>query len=247
MEKDTSTDAAAVEAIKGTNGRYQWTKHLNINVIEDTTNGFINASKMCSMYGKTKTGQPKKFTDWKYTNKAFMAHFACTIGTSELMYAIVNGIDTIKGTYIHSELFPHIAEWCGIDIHNYDVVHKCQSLKNRIKRQKVSKTGFIYVLSAPMFSYYGANVYKVGYTENLKQRMKGYIGIPERKYVYTKEVDSINDEQKTHALLRPFRLFDNHELFDAPLEVIIESINTCLQLQISSIRDNIVLPKDTVK
>ena len=98
-----------------------------------------------------------------------------------------------------------------------------------------------------MFSYYGTNVYKVGYTENLKQRMKGYIGIPERKYVYTKEVDSINDEQKTHALLRPFQLFDDHKLFYAPLEVIIESINTCLQLQISSIRDNIVVPKDTVK
>ena len=113
MEKDTSTDAAAVEAMKGTNGRYQWTKHLNINVIEDTTNGFINASKMCSMYGKTKTGQPKQFTEWKYMNKTFIAQFACTIDTPELMYVIVNGIDTIKGTYIHSELFPHVAEWCG--------------------------------------------------------------------------------------------------------------------------------------
>ena len=113
-----------------------------------------------------------------------------------------------------------------------------------IKRQRISKTGFIYVLSAPMFSYYGEHVYNVGYSENLKQTMDDFIEIPEHKYVYTKKVHSINDVEKAHSLLCPFQLFDDHEMFNAPLEVIIESINTCLQLHISNIRDNIVVPKD---
>ena len=113
-----------------------------------------------------------------------------------------------------------------------------------IKRQRISKTGFIYVLSEPMFSYYGKNVYNVGYSENLKQTMDDFIEIPERKYVYTKKVHSINDVEKTHSLLCPFQLFDDHEMFNAPLQLIIEHINTCLQLHISNIRDNIVVPKD---
>ena len=113
-----------------------------------------------------------------------------------------------------------------------------------IKRQRVSKTGLIYVLSAPMFSYYGENVYNIGYSENLKKTMDEFRDIPQCEYIYTKQVNSINDEEKTHALLCPFRLFNDHELFNAPLEVIIESINTCLQLHISNIRDNIVVPKD---
>ena len=69
----------------------------------------------------------------------------------------------------------------------------------------------MYVLSAPMFSYYGDNVYKIGYTENLNRRLKQFIAIPERHYVYTKEVVSIDTEQKVHALLKPFYLFDSEK------------------------------------
>ena len=117
MEENTSTDAAAVvyEAIMGTNGRYRWSKYLNINVIEDTQNGYINATKMCSMYGKTKTGQPKHFTDWKYTNKPFIAYIESALGIpmAELTYAIINGLDSIKGTYVHRDLAVHLAIWCS--------------------------------------------------------------------------------------------------------------------------------------
>ena len=48
------------ENIDGTSGRYRWTRYLNIKVIEDTTNGYINATKMCAMYGKTKNGKEKQ-------------------------------------------------------------------------------------------------------------------------------------------------------------------------------------------
>ena len=76
-----------------------------------------------------------------------------------------------------------------------------------IKRQRVSKAGLIYVLSAPMFSYYGENVYNIGYSENLKKTMDEFRDIPQCIYVYTKQVNSINDEEKTHALLCPFQIF----------------------------------------
>ena len=160
------------------------------------------------------------------------------------MYSINNGLDSIKGTYVHSELLPYIAECCGIDIHDNDIVQKCQLVKNKLKRQKITKIGHVYVLSAPMFSHYSPSVYKVGYTEDLKQRMGQFTGIPERRYVYTKEVDSMEYEHKTHALLCAFRLFDDHELFDAPLELIIEMIN---KVEIGNIRNNIFVPKDNCK
>ena len=58
------------ESIDGTAGRYRWTRYLNIRVIEDTTNGYINATKMCAMYGKTKARNLKCFKDLKSTNTA---------------------------------------------------------------------------------------------------------------------------------------------------------------------------------
>ena len=138
MEKHTSTDAAAVvyEAIKGTNGRYRWSKYLSINVIEDTQSGYINATKMCSMYGKTKTGQPKHFTDWKYTNKTFIAYIESAIGIqmTELTYAIINGLDSIKGTYVHRDLAVHLAIWCSHEI-GYKVcklINACIKTENAI-------------------------------------------------------------------------------------------------------------------
>ena len=57
------------ENINGTDGRYRWTRYLNIRVIEDTRNGYINATKMCAMYGKTKGGQCKQFSHWKHYNQ----------------------------------------------------------------------------------------------------------------------------------------------------------------------------------
>ena len=56
------------ETIPGTD-RYRWTKYLNVRVIEDTQTGYINATKMCAMYGKTKGGEPKQFVYGSITMK----------------------------------------------------------------------------------------------------------------------------------------------------------------------------------
>ena len=65
-------DTVVYENIAGTAGRFRWTRYLNIKVIEDTTNGYINATKMCAMYGKTKNGKEKQFRKWKYSNEHFI-------------------------------------------------------------------------------------------------------------------------------------------------------------------------------
>ena len=89
-----------------------------------------------------------------------------------------------------------------------------------------------------MFSYYGNNVYEIGYTKKLNKQLKQYDAIPELQYVYTKKVMSIDTKHKVHALLKPFRLFESEQLFDVPLDIIIESIDTSLNVSMSNIRTN---------
>ena len=110
--------------------------------------------------------------------------------------------------------------------------------QDQAKQQKVAMQGFMYALSAPMFSYYGNNVYEIGYTKNLNKHLKQYDAIPELQYVYTKKVMSIDTKHKVHALLKPFRLFESEQLFDVPLDIIIESIDTSLNVSMSNIRTN---------
>ena len=89
------------ENIDGTDGRYRWKKYLNIRVIEDTTNGYINATKLCAMYGKTKTGGAKKFCQWKHNNRSFIDSVSsCIHQTAEEIvpqaYVMVVGIATLR-------------------------------------------------------------------------------------------------------------------------------------------------------
>ena len=81
------------EAIDGTGGRYRWTQYLNIRVIEDTTNGYINATKMCAMYGKSKNGQTKQFRQWKCYHQQFIEFVSSSVGvpTHELVPTAVTG------------------------------------------------------------------------------------------------------------------------------------------------------------
>ena len=99
------------EAIDGTGGRYRWTQYLNIRVIEDTTNGYINATKMCAMYGKSKNGQTKQFRQWKCYHQQFIEFVSSSVGvpTHELV-----------PTYVHRDLAINLASWCS-DAFGYKV------------------------------------------------------------------------------------------------------------------------------
>ena len=112
------------EAIDGTGGRYRWTQYLNIRVIEDTTNGYINATKMCAMYGKSKNGQTKQFRQWKCYHQQFIEFVSSSVGvpTHELVPTAVTGgsIEIIRGTYVHRDLAINLASWCS-DAFGYKV------------------------------------------------------------------------------------------------------------------------------
>ena len=105
------------ENIAGTDGRYRWTRYLNIRVIEDTTNGYINATKMCAMYGKTKGGKVKQFYQWKLYNTQFIQFVSSSlrIPGDELVPCAVTGgqIEIIRGTYVHRDLAVKLASWCS--------------------------------------------------------------------------------------------------------------------------------------
>ena len=105
------------ENIDGTDGRYRWKKYLNIRVIEDTTNGYINATKLCAMYGKTRTDRAKKFSNWKHDNQSFIDFVSsCVHQTAEeiVPQAVIGGkVKLIRGTYVHPDLFVKIASWCS--------------------------------------------------------------------------------------------------------------------------------------
>ena len=112
-----TNNSVVFENIAGTDGRYRWTRYLNIRVIEDTTNGYINATKMCAMYGKTKGGQSKEFRKWKYSNEQFIRLVSSSVQKvpDELVPCAVTGgqIEIIRGTYVHRDLAVKLASWCS--------------------------------------------------------------------------------------------------------------------------------------
>ena len=110
----TTMETILYEDIKEIGGRYRWVIYRNIHVIEDKSTNFINATKMCAMYGSTKNGLQKHFTDWKYTNRLFIKNVESK--NTEIMYSLINGRDTIKGTFIHRDIAVHFAFWCSLQL-----------------------------------------------------------------------------------------------------------------------------------
>ena len=81
-DKDTinkATDTDVNETIDGTDGRYRWIQYHDMNVIEDTSNGYINATKMCAMYAMTRNGNSKRFKDWKSYNSILIDYIATEV------------------------------------------------------------------------------------------------------------------------------------------------------------------------
>ena len=114
LTEEAEAYGISFEAIEGTD-RYQWTKYLNIRVIEDVQTGFINATKMCAMYSVTRNGEPKQFKHWK--RQTCTAALVNGIMTEDQLFHTVTGgqIDVIRGTYVHRDLAPSIAMWCSAE------------------------------------------------------------------------------------------------------------------------------------
>ena len=109
-----------------------------------------------------------------------------------------------------------------------DLLRKTHDLRN--KKQKTEKH-YVYVLHNPMYSYYGPNVYKIGYSANIERRVTDYATsyIEESTIVYYKEVLSQECEPLVHKVMDVYRIKANCEFFDCPLEEVImfiENVST---------------------
>ena len=112
--------------------------------------------------------------------------------------------------------------------------------------------GYIYVIH---HSSFGENIYKIGRTENLKNRISQYnTGTPtEYAYKYTKFVgiryNSITIEKAVHDILKKYRI-SKKEFFKINIETIINTIeDICLQLNCGEIVDidNVDVELDKIK
>lgn len=88
--------------------------------------------------------------------------------------------------------------------------------------------GYIYVLYNKLFQFYGDNVYKIGRTNNLNNRMSSYTtSYPDKsKYMFTIEVpeQSILCEAIIFKTISQYRMRKNREFFQCPLDEIIQCI-----------------------
>ena len=125
---------------------------------------------------------------------------------------------------------------CGSGGHTKQTLEMTQSayddmlLRTRMLRSKktITEKHYIYVLHNHMFLHYGPNVYKIGYSKNIKRRLKDYTTyyIHKSKIVYSKEVTSQECETRLHKIMNAFRIKRRREFFNCPLPQVKEFIES---------------------
>ena len=106
----------------------------------------------------------------------------------------------------------------------------------------VDNKGYLYVLYNPIFVTYGEDVYKLGRTNNLVNRLNGYTTsfIDKSQFLYTSRClhDAVKGERVLFFLLKTYRINNKREFFDLGLDIIIKhikQIEECSDIQINSI------------
>ncbi len=129
--------------------------------------------------------------------------------------------------------------------------------KNETKSESVNakaEKGYLYILYNPVFKEYGENVYKLGRTVNLTNRLKSYTTsfIEPSSFLYSSKCfhSSIKAERILFFVLRKYRIRDQREFFNIELQTAIETIKQieeCTENQINKIYNRInkkICPND---
>ncbi len=134
---------------------------------------------------------------------------------------------------------------------------KNSNIKNSNKKNKNPNTGYLYVLYNSVFKEYGENIYKLGRTNNLENRMKSYTTsyIDPSTFLYKSKQfeDCIKTERILFFLLRQYRIKDKREFFNLNLDLIITTIKKIEELstiQINKIYNKIlnkICPNDILE
>jgi hypothetical protein len=91
--------------------RYYKARYLGLECIMDTTNGYINGTKLC-LLAKDKSKRIVKYIDGlrcKMLINYYMSNI--TQYSADLSLHVVDGLKEIRGTYLHPILFLDLAIW----------------------------------------------------------------------------------------------------------------------------------------
>jgi hypothetical protein len=117
-------------------------------------------------------------------------------------------------------------------------------LNNKLK---YPDAGYLYILYNSIFKQYGDDVYKLGRTNNLNNRLKNYTTsfIEPSSYLYTSRVfhSSIKAERILFFILRKDRIREKREFFHIQLDQAISTIKqieSCTELQLNRIYNKII-------
>jgi hypothetical protein len=90
------------------------------------------------------------------------------------------------------------------------------------------EAGYIYVFHNEIFNYYGDNFYKIGVTNNIKQRFSilntSFPEVSEFKFISRKFKCKYSAEARLFELLDEYRIKKHKEYFNVDLDTIIENI-----------------------
>jgi hypothetical protein len=221
------------------NYAYYYDKFIKIIFCKKTK--YINCTQILIdlKYSKTEI-KSKGITAWRRIKSAKeiftrlaadnnMKEENCKFHISNHKYKIV------KGSYLHPNLVSHYLSWVSPEIGLYvsKIISRYISKEqiehseeiNTIKRciTKKKKNVFIYV-----FTTNEEDVYKIGYTHNIKQRMESLqvIMTIDIKCLYFVESNiGIELEKLVHKELWENKLSNRNELFRVNLQLAIDTIN----------------------
>ena len=90
------------------------------------------------------------------------------------------------------------------------------------------EAGYIYVFHNEIFNYYGDNFYKIGVTNNIKQRFSilntSFPEVSEFKFISRKFKCKYSAEARLFELLSEYRIKKHKEYFNVDLDTIIDNI-----------------------
>jgi hypothetical protein len=129
-------------------GNYYWAQYGPFKVIMDHSNGYINATRLCSL-AVTKNNTSKEFRKWRETIQS--AELINTLSSSaripadELLVTPTGLFNEIRGTYAHPDLIPHIACWASVDfaikVSKIVNAHLVRKYKIALKKRKDELAG----------------------------------------------------------------------------------------------------------
>ena len=160
------------------NDEFSRSVYSGMDVIVMNKNGYINATKICSI-AKTKNGQKKAFNHWKENTDSQQLLNKMSeeldIPKSELLILVNTGsknLTIIRGTYVHPLLITHIAYWISpsfsVKVGLWIDEWKSHSKKNEL---------FYYEALSQLDSYNHSNKEKT-IQSKLKKHLGGKIEVP---------------------------------------------------------------------